>query len=127
MMKKKFTLEYTFKKGSLPILWNLISTPIGLSEWFADNVLSDENKYTFVWDKHTETALVLHTKQNSYIKMQWEDDKNTDVYFELSIESHPLTGDIGLIVTDFALTNEIEDNKLLWDQQIDNLKRKTGL
>ncbi len=127
MMKKKFTLEYTFKKGSLPILWNLISTPMGLSEWFADNVLSDENRYTFVWDKNTETALVLHTKQNSCIKMQWEDDKNTDYYFELSIESHPLTGDIGLMVTDFALTNEIEDNKLLWDQQIDNLKRKTGL
>ncbi|MDO9152396.1 MAG: START-like domain-containing protein, partial [Paludibacter sp.] len=38
MKKIKFEIEYTLKKGSLPILWNSISTPLGLSEWFSDGV-----------------------------------------------------------------------------------------
>jgi len=127
MNKKKFTLEYNFKKGSLSVLWNLVSTPLGLAEWFADNVLVSDNIYSFIWEKNTETAVVIQTKQNSFIRMQWEEDANTDYFFEMRIESQPITGDIGLLVTDFAEDNEIEDAKLLWDHQIENLRRKTGL
>ncbi len=127
MNKKKFTLEYNFKKGSLSVLWNLVSTPLGLAEWFADKVLVSDNIYSFIWEKNTETAVVIQTKQNSFIRMQWEEDANTDYFFEMRIESQPITGDIGLLVTDFAEDNEIEDAKLLWDHQIENLRRKTGL
>ncbi len=127
MKKKKFSKEYAFRKGSLSVLWNLISTPLGLAEWFADNVLASDNKYSFVWDKNSETAFIVQTKQNSHIRMQWEEDTNTEYYFEMRIESEPITGDIGLVVTDFAKEDEIEDSKLLWDHQIENLRRKTGL
>lgn len=127
MKKNKFTLEYTFNKGSLPVLWNLISTPLGLSEWFADNVIVEENRYSFVWEKNSETAIVMQTKQNSFIRMQWEEDKDSDYYFEMRIESQQLTRDIGLLVTDFAEESDMEDARLLWDQQIENLRRKTGL
>ncbi len=126
MKKKKFIQEYTFKKGSLPVLWNLISSPLGLAEWFADNVLVTDNSYSFIWEKNTETATVIQTKQNTYIRMQWEEDAGSDCFFEMRIESQPITGDIGLLVTDFAEEKEIEDAKLLWDHQIENLRRKTG-
>lgn len=50
-MKEAFRLEYSLK-GSVPVLWKLISTPNGLSEWFADNVQAEDSIYTFQWGRN---------------------------------------------------------------------------
>jgi len=127
MRKEKFEIEYTFKKGSLSILWNLISTPLGLSEWFADSVNSNENKYFFTWQNHEQTANVLNIKNNLSICFQWEEDERTDFYFELKIVTMELSGDLALIVTDFAEPSEITDSKFFWDHLIEILRRRTGM
>ncbi len=127
MGKSKFEVEYTFKKGSFPILWNSISTPLGLSEWFADGVTVYENEYTFSWDKNDQTALLIQIKNNSAIRFQWKEDKGSDFYFEMKIISIELTGDNALFVTDFADNSEIDEMKMWWDHQVDLLRRKTGM
>ncbi len=127
MKKEKITIEYTFNKGSLPVLWNLISSPLGLSEWFADNVDNTENQFTFFWDKNSQNANLIQSKLNSYVRFQWEEDEGTNAYFEMKIETQPLTNEIALLVEDFAFKNEKEDIKLLWDHQIETLRRKTGM
>ncbi|MDD3078922.1 MAG: START-like domain-containing protein [Paludibacter sp.] len=127
MSKVEFQIEYLLKNASLPILWNTVGTPLGLSEWFADDVSADNDNYVFYWEKHPQTAKLIGKKQHDYIRFQWEEDEDTDYFFEIRITTIELTKDLILTVTDFAEEDEMEDLKLLWNHQIDALKRKTGL
>lgn len=127
MKKKKFNIEYPLNSASLSVLWNSIGTPLGLSEWFADGVTVDGNEYTFCWEQHEQTAILQHLKPNSYIRFQWEEDVDTDVYFEIRIDVMELSSDLTLVITDFAEPGETEDTILLWNKQVDGLRRKTGI
>jgi uncharacterized protein YndB with AHSA1/START domain len=127
MKKKRFNIEYPLNNASLPVLWNSVGTPLGLSEWFADGVTVDGNEYTFCWEKYEQTAILKQVKPNSFIQFQWEEDLDTDVYFEIRIEVTELSSEITLVITDFAEAGEVEDAVLLWNKQIGELRRKTGM
>ena len=45
MKKEKFHIEYIFDKVSRRSLWNHLTTPPGLSAWFADDVTINDNTY----------------------------------------------------------------------------------
>ena len=108
------------------MLYNYISNPSGLSEWFADNVNSRGEKYTFIWDGDEQSAFLVKSKQDTYVRFQWEDDEDTKYFFELNIVEDDLTGDVSLMITDFADSDEIEEAKLLWESQIEDLKKILG-
>jgi uncharacterized protein YndB with AHSA1/START domain len=127
MNKTIFTIEYQLKTASINILWNSISSPLGLAEWFADGVTVKDNEYTFAWDQHEQTAYLDQVKQNISVRFQWEEDKDTDYYFELKITVLEVTGELALTITDFAERGEREDLTLLWNKQIEVLRRKTGI
>lgn len=127
MSKSLYTIEYLLNNVSPAVLWNSIGNPLGLSEWFADGVTVNGNEYTFSWEKYEQTAFLQQTKQNQFIRFQWEEDEGTDYYFELQIIIVPLTADVILMITDFAEESEKDDAILLWNKQIDELKRKTGM
>lgn len=127
MKKTKINIEYPLGMASLGVLWNSISTPLGLSEWFADGVTVREQEYTFTWEDNDQTAFLIQIKPNASIRFQWEDDKGTDYYFEISIAVLEITGELALIVTDFAEKGETDDLILLWNKQIEVLRRKTGI
>jgi hypothetical protein len=118
MDKKKYELEFIVSTTTT-ILYKCLSTPSGLSEWFADNVNLKGDKYTFIWDGSEETALLLRNRKNDCVRFQWEDDEGTDYYWEMLIRMDALTNQVALIVTDFAEEDEMDDSKLLWE--------KTGL
>ena len=127
MKKTKFNIEYQLKTASINVLWNSIGTPLGLSEWFADGVTVKENEYIFSWDKNEQTAFLIQLKHNVSISFQWEEDLDSDYYFELKIDVLEVTGDLALVITDFAEPDETEDLILLWNKQIEALRRKTGI
>ncbi len=127
MKKIEFPIEYQLKSASINVLWNSIGTPLGLAEWFADGVTVNENEYTFSWEQYEQTAFLIETKTNSHIRFQWEEDIDTDYYFELKIGLVEITGDLTLIITDFSEPLEKPDLILLWDKQIEVLRRKTGI
>ncbi len=127
MKKNKLNIEIELNSASLNVLWNSISTALGLAEWFAEVVTVKENEYTFCWDEHEQTAHLIQSKLNSYVRFQWEEDAGSDYYFELKITSLEITGDLALVITDFAETSEKEDLILLWNKQIEVLRRKTGI
>jgi len=127
MKKTKFNIEYQLKTASINVLWNSIGTPLGLSEWFADGVTVKENEYIFSWDKNEQTAFLIQLKHNVSISFQWKEDLDSDYYFELKIDVLEVTGDLALVITDFAEPDETEDLKLLWNKQIEALRRKTGI
>ncbi len=126
-MKEKFELEYLLKT-SLRVLDNMIGSPSGLSEWFADNVTVRDDMYSFEWDGAIEKARLLTRKMNSKMKFKWiEDEENEDdYYFEMNIDIDPMTGIASLKIVDYGYAEDIESAKMLWDQQINDLKRIIG-
>lgn len=126
-MKEKFELEYLLKT-SLRVLDNMIGSPSGLSEWFADNVTVRDDMYSFEWDGAIEKARLLTRKMNSKMKFKWvEDEENEDdYYFEMNIDIDPMTGIASLKIVDFGFPEDLESAKMLWEQQINDLKRIIG-
>ncbi len=125
--KEKFELEFLFKT-SPKVLDKMISTPSGLSEWFCDDVNIKDDIYTFIWDGSEEEARLLTKKTNSKVKWRWIDDEEdgNDAYFEIRYEVDPMTKAVLLTVTAFAEPDEMEDAQLLWESQIEDLKRTMG-
>lgn len=127
MAKEKYELEYLLKT-SVKVLDNMISTPSGLSEWFADDVNIKDDVYTFFWDGSEEDARLISKKNNSKVKWQWTEDEEDGIesYFELRYEVDPMTKSVILTITDFAEEDEMEEAQRLWEQQISDLKRVLG-
>jgi uncharacterized protein YndB with AHSA1/START domain len=128
MTKTKYQLEYVFNTAP-KLLYSRLTTPSGLSEWFADDVHIKGDNFIFIWDKTEHEARVLSKKPNEFIRFKWlnPDDNNDDSFFEFLITKEELTGDVALIITDFAHSDEIGESQDLWDNQITILKRALGL
>ena len=93
----QFEMEFPIQV-SQRLLYQYISTPSGLSEWFADNVNSRGENFIFIWDDSEESA----------------------------IQFDEITKDVSLIVTDFAEDDEVEESKMLWTNQVADLKKVLG-
>jgi uncharacterized protein YndB with AHSA1/START domain len=125
--KQKFELEYVFK-SSPTIVYRLISTPDGLSEWFADDVNIQDDLYTFNWAGEEICARLLSSKSGEFMRWTWLEDDEEDLktFFELRIKVDPMTKMIVLLIADFAEEDELDEAKLLWETQIANLMRIIG-
>ena len=123
----KYTLEYPIKT-SISFLYKRLSTPSGLSEWFADNVNIKDKILTFYWEGSKEQAIILKQKKGEFIRYQWLEYEGEEKYFEFNIQIDEMTKDIALIVTDFAEDeNDKEEGILLWNKEIGNLKNTLGI
>jgi len=122
-VKTKIQLEYVLN-CSPKVLFNWLSTASGLSEWFADDVKIKGKKFTFIWEGSEQTAEMTLHKENKLVRFTWLDEN--DSYFEFRITQDELTGDVSLIIIDFAEEDEIKETKGLWDTQVADLKHTLG-
>lgn len=126
MSKIKFELEFPIH-ASPKMLYQYFATPSGLSEWFADNVNSRGVLFAFIWDGTEEVAKLLQNKNDERVRFKWEEDDSQEGYFEFRIQIDGITKDVSLIVTDFADdADDMEESKLLWENQINELKHVIG-
>lgn len=127
MEKIKFTCEYPIR-SSRGVLFNTVSTPSGLAEWFCDDVNIKKDLHTFMWEGSEESAKLISKKRDEFVKFKWEEDEEEGLqtYFEFRIKIDALTGDTALVITDFAEEDEVDDAKELWDAQVDKLRRVLG-
>ena len=123
--KIKFEIEFPIH-ASPKMLYQYFGTPSGLSEWFADNVNSRGELFTFIWDGAEEQAIMLSKKMDSRIRFRWLENEDEDSYFEFRIQVDELTKDVSLMVTDFADEDEVEESKMFWENQISELKHRIG-
>jgi len=129
IMDNKIRYELEFPLNSSPqLLYQYISTPSGLQEWFADNVNSRGEFFTFTWDDVEENARLASKKTGEKVKFKWVDEekKDTEYYFELRILEDEITKDVSLMVVDFAEEDELDESRLLWENQISDLKHVIG-
>lgn len=115
---------------SAGLLFNRLSTPSGLSEWFADDVNLSGNIFTFIWDKMEHLAEVIEKKENKHIRFRWIDhpDYGDNHTFEFKLSVRDITGELSLQVTEtISEDDEVEDVISLWNYQISELKRVLGI
>lgn len=123
--KVKYELEFPIQV-SPSLLYQYISTPSGLSEWFADNINSRGEIFTFIWGESEEEAKLLSKKSGERIKLRWLDDEDTSYYFEMRIQVDEITKDVSLMITDYAEEDELEESKMLWENMVTDLKQILG-
>lgn len=128
-MEEKIKFEMEFPIHASPqLLFQYISTPSGLSEWFADNVNSRGEIFTFIWNDSEEKAKLLSKKSGERIKFRWlsDEEEGESCYFEIRIQVDEITKDVSIIITDFIDEDEIDEAKMLWENQISDLKQVLG-
>ncbi|EEG42955.1 START-like domain-containing protein [Flavobacteriaceae bacterium] len=122
--KVKYEIEFVIQ-SSPQMLFQYIATPSGLSEWFADNVNSRGEMFTFIWDESEEEAKLIKRKSDDFVKFIWMESED-DSFFEMRIIVDEITSDVSLFITDFAEEDEVEESKMLWANQISSLKQVLG-
>ncbi len=126
MEKIKYELEIPVH-ASPNMLYQYISSPSNLQEWFADKVNSRGKIYSFIWDGSEEKAELISKKTDEKVRFKWLESEDDDSYFEIRIQVDPLTNDVSLMITDFADDeDDVEEAKQLWENQIDDLKHTIG-
>jgi uncharacterized protein YndB with AHSA1/START domain len=124
--KVKIEMEYPVR-SSPHMLYNFLSNPSGLAEWFCDDVNSRGDTYRFFWGETEEVATVVRKKTNYFIQYKWEhDDSDNRFSFEFRIDVDDLTGDGLLTVTDYVEHDEESEMRSLWQSQIHTLLRTIG-
>ena len=89
--KQLFSIEYDFH-ASRQMLFQYLSTPSGLGEWFADdvNINNIDKTLIFILDGDERIAVIDSIKNNRYVKFRFlnEDEKpkeNDTLEFRLEI------------------------------------------
>ncbi|GAA0535917.1 START-like domain-containing protein [Chitinophaga japonensis] len=122
--KVQYELEYPVR-CSPSILYEFLSTPAGLQEWFADKVDFRDNVFSFSWNGSTEEAEVLEQEEEEFIRLRWLNAPSGE-FFEFRIQISEVTNETILVVKDFAEKREIADQSQLWDYQVKDLFHRIG-
>ena len=125
-MSKKvlYTLEYPVR-CSPGILYEFLSTPAGLQEWFADIVDERDGVFSFSWNGTEEHANLLDKELDKFIRFHWTHSTKEE-FFEFRIDKSEVTNQTILVVTDFADKKEIKDQSQLWEYQVKELFHRLG-
>ncbi len=132
---QKLTIEYPLSTRSPRIVWDMISNAAGLQKWLADTVTEDGlNTLTFTWgqpwtERDTKQSRILEIEKLNHIRMMWDYHEETpEAYWELRILESKETGQLTLMITDFAADDdEASDLRGIWDDNLERLHRVSGL
>ncbi|MBM3432476.1 MAG: ATPase [Bacteroidetes bacterium] len=124
MSKQLFTLEFPVR-CSPAILFEFLSSPAGLSEWFADQVDERDGIFYFNWNGSVEAAEVKERETDKFVRYRWL-TAPAEEYFEMRIEKSEITNQTILVIKDFADKKDVKDQTLLWDHQIKDLFHRLG-
>lgn len=124
MNRVSFDMEFIFK-ASPNILYKFFTTPSCLIRWFSDDVDIRGDKYIFYWEGTEEVAWLIEDVEEELLRFQWE-DSDDDEYFEYRMSRSPVTNETILEITDFADEDEVDDQRQLWESQIEKLRKETG-
>lgn len=122
--KVKFNVEYPVRCSPV-ILYQFLSTPSGLQEWFADKVDEKDGLFNFTWSGAIEEAELVESEENKRVKFQWTAAPDEE-YFEFNIDKSEVTGQTILVITDFADKKEVKDQSRLWESQVKDLFHRLG-
>ena len=131
---RKLTIEYPLSTKSPKIVWDMISNAAGMQKWLADKVTEENETMTFTWghpwtERDTKQSKILEVEKYDHIRMLWDYHEDTpEAFWEMRIEESDLTGQLSLLITDFAADDDEEsDLRGIWDDNLERLHRVSGL
>ena len=124
-LKERVVLEFMVRSAPA-VLFDLISTPSGFSEWYCSDVNMKGDQYTFIWPDEEESTTMIGRRLGEVIRFHRNDDEDESSYFEFRIRIDAMTNEVALIVMDHAWPDEVEETKNLWSSQIASLIRVLG-
>ena len=122
--KVQYSIEYPVR-CSPGILFEFLSTPAGLQEWFADYVDERDGIFSFSWNGSEEYAEVVEKEQDKFIRFHWTHAPKGE-FFEFRINKSEVTNQTILIISDFAEKKDIKDQSQLWEYQVKDLFHRIG-
>lgn len=125
MERESFNMEFIFR-ASPAILYKFLTTPSCLIRWFCDGVDIQDDVFVFDWQGYEEEAELLDDIEEERLRFRWLDAENESEYFEYRIYTSDVTGETILEITDFADEDEVQEQKDLWESQIEKLRKETG-
>ena len=129
--KKQYQLEYVVK-ASPKLLFNFLSSPSGLSDWFADdvNVNNQDKTLTFIWDGEENVAKIASQRTNNYIKFEFlprnEEEEDDPCWVEIRLEINELTQSVFIRITDYSDIEDEEEVNEIWENNMHALKEIVG-
>ena len=132
MSKTKIVVEYPLNSKSASIVWGLIGNAHGLGKWIADYVDENDGVLTFKWgevwtQQDIRTSKIIEIRENSHIRLKWDVNVSDEDYWELRIEKSDFSGNINLIITDHVNDDDVDYMRGVWDDNIERLRRVSGL
>ena len=124
MDRVSFDMEFIFR-ASPTILYKFLTAPACLIRWFSDGVDIEEDVYTFSWEGSEERAELVEDIEDERLKFIWEEADDGE-FLEFRMQKSPVTGETILEITDFADSDEVDDQRQLWESQIKVLRQETG-
>jgi len=88
--------------------------------------------FTLFNNEHPKNSTLTPHYLNNYRpgidfhQFRWLDDEDDPYYFEIRIQVDEITKDVSLMITDYAEEDEVEEAKMLWTNQISDLKQVLG-
>jgi uncharacterized protein YndB with AHSA1/START domain len=126
MAKFKYVAEYEFK-ASPKVLYQYISTPAGLQEWFAAKVtIKGDHLFDFVWDNESHPARLTTQRLNKMTRFDFLNENQKGNYVEFKLEVSELTNASFMKITDYSDNEDEEDLEDLWGGFMDKLKEIVG-
>lgn len=132
MEKTKFVSDYQIN-ASKKIIYPYLSTASGLSQWFADDVIINEDKvFNFIYDGENHYAKPVIMRTNHHVKFEFfdpidESDNGVDQsYIEFKLEENELTQTFYLRVVDYGDAYNEQEQKSIWEGLINGLKEIIG-
>lgn len=123
--RNQFTVEIPIR-CSPHILFEFLSTPAGLQEWFADEVNQrGDDSYYFTWNGATDEADLVEKVEEEFVRFRW-DYYDENEFFEFRIIQSDVTNETILQITDFADKTDVKDAQQLWMTQVNDLKHRVG-
>lgn len=124
MERVQLDMEFLFR-ASPAILYQFLTTPSCLTRWFCDEIDITGDHYKFYWDGASEAADLIDDIEEERLRFHFVDAED-DEYLEFRISESPVTGETILEVTDFCDADELDDQRRLWQTQIQQLQAATG-
>lgn len=129
MSKHKFIAEFEIN-ASQKMLYPYIYTASGLMQWFADDVVIDEDKnFIIFWDGEGHKAQMIAHRTNKFVKFEFdpkEEDDDDPNFVEFRLDENEMTQTVFLRITDFSESNDEEELYDLWASMVDSLKETVG-
>ncbi len=132
MQKIKFVSDYQINT-SKKIIYPYLSTASGLAQWFADDVVINEDKvYNFIYDGENHYARPVIMRTNHHVKFEFfdpseEEEENHDrPFIEFKLDENELTQTFYLRVIEYGDAYDEQEQGSIWEGLINSLKEIIG-